>query len=59
MEVKLLIINDSLNKELKSIEHQALKENDKVSLKPPSGPNNVKYEHILSQLKNLCEELKV
>ena len=62
VEVKLLIINDNLNKELKSIEHQALKENDKLSLKPKSGPNKVKYEQILSQLrlvKILCEELKI
>ena len=62
VEVKLLIINDNLNKELKSIEHQALKENDKLSLKPKSGPNKVKYEHILFQLrlvKILCEELKI
>ena len=62
VEVKLLIINDNLNKELKSIEQQALKENDKLSLKPESGPNKVKYEHILSQLrlvKILCQELKI
>ena len=61
VEVKLLIINN-LNKELKSIEHQALKENEKLSLKPKSGPNMVKYEQILSQLrlvKILCEELKI
>ena len=57
-----MIINDNLNQELKSIEHQALKENDKLSLKPKSGLNKVKYEHILSQLrlvKILCEELKI
>ena len=62
VEVKLLIINDNLNKKLKSIEHQALKENDKLSLKPKSGPNKVKYKQILSQLrlvKILCEELKI
>ena len=61
VEVKLLIINDNLNKELKSIEHQALKENDKLNLEPKSGPNKVKYEHIFSQLRLVeisCEELK-
>ena len=39
VEVKLLIINDNLNNELKSIEHQALIENDKLSLKPESETN--------------------
>ena len=47
VEVKLLIMNDNLNKELKVREHQALNENDKISLKPESGPNKVKYEHTL------------
>ena len=58
VEVKLLIINENLNKELKSTEHQALKENDKLSLKP----NKVKFEHILSQMrlvKILSKELKI
>ena len=62
VEVKLLIINENLNKELKSTEHQALKENDKLSLKPKSGPNKVKFEHILSQMrlvKILSKELKI
>ena len=57
-----VIINKNLNKELKSIEYQALKENDKLSLKPESGSNKVKYEHTLSQprlVKNLCKELKI
>ena len=61
LEVKLLIINDNLNKELKSIEHQALNENDKTSLKPESGQNKVKYEHTLYLLRLaeiLCKELK-
>ena len=47
VEVKLLIMNDNLNKELKAREHQALNENDKISLKPESGANKVKYEHTL------------
>ena len=62
VDVKLLIINDNLNKELKSIDHQALKENDKLSLKPEFGPNKVKYEYTLSQLrlvKILCKELNI
>ena len=62
MEVKLLIINDNLNKELKSIENQALKENDKLSLTPEFGPNKIKYKHNLSQqilVKILCKELKI
>ena len=62
VEVELLIINDNLNKELESIEHQVLKENDTLSLKPKSGPNKVNCEHILSQLrlvKILCEESKI
>ena len=60
--VKLLIINDNLNKELKSTEHQAVTENDTLSLKPEFGLNKVKYEHTLSQLrlvKILCKELKI
>ena len=62
VEVKLLIINDNLKKELKSIEHQALNENDTLTLKPKSGSNKVEYEHIFSNMrlvKTLCEELKI
>ena len=56
-----MIINYNLNKELKSVEHQALKQNDKLSLKPKFGPNKIKYEHTLSQLKLVkisCKEIK-
>ena len=57
-----MIINDNLNKDLKSIENQALKENDKLCLKPEFGPNKIKYEHNLPQqilVKILCKELQI
>ena len=61
-QYKNIVVNDNLNKELKLIEHQALKENDKLIIKPESGPKEVKYEHTLSQrrlVKMLCKELKI
>ena len=58
VEVELLIINDNLNKKLKSIEHQTLKENDKLCPKPESGPNKVKYEDTFESGQNFMQGVK-